>query len=53
VVDSGAKFVSALASIIDAEDEAEIKRIVDKIDDPAGYFYRFTLPVSLLRKKRD
>jgi F420-non-reducing hydrogenase small subunit len=52
VIDSGAKFVSALASIIDAEDEAEIKKIMDKIDDPAGYFYRFTLPVSLLRKKR-
>ncbi|OGO01728.1 MAG: oxidoreductase [Chloroflexi bacterium RBG_13_52_14] len=52
VVDSGAKFVSALASIIDAEDEAEMKRIVDEIDDPAGLFYRFTLPVSLLKGKR-
>jgi len=52
VVDSGAKFVSALASIIDADDEAEMKRIVDQIDDPAGYFYRFTLPVSLLKGKR-
>jgi len=53
VVDAGAKFVAALASLIDADDEAEIKEIVGKIDDPAGYFYRFTLPVSLLRRKRD
>jgi F420-non-reducing hydrogenase small subunit len=52
VADSGAKFIAALASIIDAEDEAEIKRVVDGIDDLAGYFYRFTLPVSLLRRKR-
>jgi F420-non-reducing hydrogenase small subunit len=52
VVDSGAKFVSALASIIDAEDDEEMQKIIEKIDDPAGYFYRFTLPVSLLKKKR-
>lgn len=52
VVDTGAKAISALASILDAEEEKEIKRIIDKIEDPAGYFYRFTLPVSLLRRKR-
>jgi F420-non-reducing hydrogenase small subunit len=52
VVDSGAKFVSALASIIDAEDDEDMKKVIDSIDDPAGYFYRFSLPVSLLRGKR-
>jgi F420-non-reducing hydrogenase small subunit len=52
VVDSGAKFLSALASIIDAEDDEEMKKVIDTIDDPAGYFYRFSLPVSLLRGKR-
>jgi F420-non-reducing hydrogenase small subunit len=52
VVDSGAKFLSALASIIDAEDDEDMKKVIDSIDDPAGYFYRFSLPVSLLRGKR-
>ena len=52
VADSGAKFVSALASIIDAQDEAEITRIVSQIVDPVGYFYRFSLPASTLKRKR-
>jgi F420-non-reducing hydrogenase small subunit len=52
VHDQGAKFLSALASILDANDEKEIERIVDSIDDPAGTFYRFSLPSSLLRRKK-
>ena len=52
VEDSGAKFISALATIIDAEDEKELKAIIDNLDDIAGYAYRFTLPVSILRKRR-
>lgn len=52
VVDSGAKFVSALASILDVQDEDEIAAIVDQIADPAGYFYRFSLPVSILKGGR-
>jgi F420-non-reducing hydrogenase small subunit len=52
VEDSGAKFVSALAAMLDAEGDEEMKQLIDKLDDIAGYTYRFTLPVSLLRKKR-
>jgi len=52
VVDQGAKFLSALASILDANDEASIDRIVDSIVDPAGTFYRFSLPSSILTRKR-
>lgn len=52
VVDSGAKFLSALASIIDADTEEEVRRVIDTIDDPAGYAYRFSLPTSILRKRR-
>ncbi len=52
VEDSGAKFLSALASIIDAEDDNEVRRIVDKVDDEIGYLYRFSLPVSILKRKR-
>ncbi len=52
VEDSGAKFVSALAAIVDAEKDEDIKKVMDGIDDPVGYLYRFSMPTSLLRKKR-
>jgi F420-non-reducing hydrogenase small subunit len=52
VVDSGAKFVSALASILDVQNDEDIERIADKLADPVGYSYRFTLPSSTLMKKR-
>jgi len=48
--DPGAKMLSAIATMIDANDPAEIDRIVDTIDDPAGTFYRFSLPASILRR---
>lgn len=53
VADQGAKFLSGLASIIDANDEDEIKKITDSIVDPAGIFYYYSLPASILRRKRD
>jgi F420-non-reducing hydrogenase small subunit len=49
VVDQGAHFLSALASVIDSNDPEEIKRIVNEIPDPVGSFYRYSLPDSLLR----
>ncbi len=42
--------VSALASVIDSNDPAEIERIIATIPDPLGTFYRFTLADSLLRR---
>ena len=51
VEDQGAKFLSALASIIDADSEEEIKKITDSIADPAGIFYYYSLPASMLRRK--
>jgi F420-non-reducing hydrogenase small subunit len=51
VVDSGAKFVSALASILDVQSDEDIERIADEIMDPVGYSYRFALPSSILQKK--
>ncbi|MEW6067392.1 MAG: oxidoreductase [Nitrospirota bacterium] len=51
VYDQGAKFLSALASIIDANDEESIKKIVDSIVDPAGIFYYYSLPASMLRRR--
>lgn len=50
VRDQGAKMISALASVIDAQDEGEIQRILDGIADPVGTFYRFSLPHSMLRR---
>lgn len=52
VADSGAKFISALASMFDAESEEEIKRVLDTVVDLGGYLYRFSLPVSTLKKRR-
>jgi len=50
VRDQGAKMASALASVIDSTDPAEIDRIVASIPDPVGTFYRFSLPDSMLRR---
>ncbi len=52
VIDQGAKFLSAFASILATNDEKEIDKIVETIVDPAGTFYRFSLPHSILRRKR-
>lgn len=52
VADSGAKYISALASILDVQSDADMTRISDQIIDLAGYLYRFSLPTSILKKKR-
>ena len=51
VADQGAKILAAIASHIDSEDPQEVERILDGIPDPAGYFYRFGLPLSLLHRR--
>jgi F420-non-reducing hydrogenase small subunit len=43
--------MSAIGTMIDANDPQEIEKIVATIDDPAGTFYRFSLPGSILRRK--
>ena len=48
VVDHGARILSALASVLDAETPEEIEAILDTLPDPAGYFYRFHMAGSLL-----
>ncbi len=55
-LDQGAKMLSALASIIGVEgektmSEEEIKKIIDKIPDPVGTFYKFSLPIGIINKK--
>ena len=51
VHDQGAKMLSALAACIDSTDPAEVERILDGLPDPAGYFYRFALPLSMLQRR--
>ena len=50
VRDQGAKFLSALASIIDITDKDAVDKIVESLPDPAGLVYMYSLPSSLLRR---
>ena len=49
--DPGAKMMSAIGTMIDSNDPEEIDRIVETIVDPAGLFYRYSLPGSILGRK--
>jgi len=51
VLDQGAKAVSAIASVIEAKDEAEVERIMADLPDPLRSLNRFGIPASLLRRK--
>ena len=52
VRDQGAKFLSALASIIDTDDPQVMEKITDSIPDPAGLAYMYSLATSLLTRKQ-
>jgi F420-non-reducing hydrogenase small subunit len=53
VLDQGAKALSAIASSLEAEDEEIIARLMEGIVDPAGTFYRYSLPASVLHRRRE
>ena len=57
VADQGAKSLSMIASILGIDEEenmsdADVAKLIDGIADPAGTVYRFSLPSSLLGRKR-
>lgn len=60
VTDQGSKMLSAIASVMETSFEGkteeqldqEISEVVGTIADPAGTFYKFSLPHSLLRRAR-
>ncbi len=60
VTDQGSKMLSAIASVMETAFEGkseeqldqEIAEVVSTIADPAGTFYKFSLPHSLLRRAR-
>ncbi|WP_432820945.1 oxidoreductase [Trichloromonas sp.] len=51
VEDSGSRFLSALATLLQTENFDDIQRVIDSLDDPAGYLYRFTQPCSILGRQ--
>lgn len=51
-IDQGGKMVATLGTIVDSEDEQTIAETVAEIVDPAGTFYSFTLPTSVLGHAR-
>ena len=53
VRDAGAKSLSAIASMVASNEEAEIEMILAGVPDLVGTFYRYSLPASSLRRKRE
>jgi len=51
VEDQGARMLSALASIVEVNSEEEAKRFAESVADPAGTFYLFSLPSSMLKRR--
>jgi F420-non-reducing hydrogenase small subunit len=52
VKDQGAKILSSLACLVEGKEEGAIDRTLATIPDPVGTFYRYSLPSSLLRRKK-
>ena len=55
VPEQGAAMISALASILGYDKEKyteeEVAELISQIKDPAGTFYMYSLPASLLNSK--
>jgi F420-non-reducing hydrogenase small subunit len=52
VRDFGSKALSAVASIVDSTDEKTVAQVFAAIPDPAGTFYRYSVPDSFLGSRR-
>jgi F420-non-reducing hydrogenase small subunit len=51
VRDHGGATMGAIASLIDSQDEDQIVSILDSVPDPAGTFYRYGIPASMMFRK--
>ncbi len=51
VKDYGAKGIAFLSSIVDFNEEKDIAKVMEKVPDPVGLFYRYSLPHSSMRRK--
>jgi F420-non-reducing hydrogenase small subunit len=52
VRDYGAKALSMVASVAAGSEDQAIERVLEGITDPAGTFYRYSLPASFLKARR-
>ncbi|MBF0225299.1 MAG: oxidoreductase [Desulfobacterales bacterium] len=52
VLDSGAKAIAMMACLLKTGKYGDYKQLMDEIDDPVGYFYRFIEPISIMGKRR-
>jgi len=52
VRDAGAKALSGVAAMAEGNEESAIDQALEGIPDPAGTFYRYSLPASLLAGRR-
>ena len=50
--DQGMKMLTALASVLEPKEEAEINALLDTVVDPLRTFHRFSLASSMLRRKK-
>jgi F420-non-reducing hydrogenase small subunit len=51
-VDAGAAMIAALGTMLDTCDDAEVAAAMAAVVDPAGTFYCYTLPSSILGSAR-
>jgi F420-non-reducing hydrogenase small subunit len=51
IPDAGAKMMSVIASMLEGKEEKEIAEAIETVVDPAGTFYRYSLPASKIRRK--
>lgn len=54
--DQGAKMIASLGSILGLEgeeqmSEEQVKTLINQVEDPAGTFYMFTLPSSIINRR--
>ena len=52
VRDQSAKFLSALASVLDVRDPEEMEKLSETIPDVTGLFAMYSLPVTLLKRRK-
>ncbi|MBD3366570.1 MAG: oxidoreductase [Candidatus Eisenbacteria bacterium] len=52
VRDQSAKFLSALASVLDVDEPEEMERLSESIPDVTGLFAMYSLPVTLLKRRK-
>jgi hypothetical protein len=45
--------ISTLGGIVEGENESDVDGSIERLNDPAGTFYRYTLAASLLGSRKE